>query len=379
MKIIHIKGKDKATTLGGLYEEYGSNFEILSESENKTSGFFGLFSKSEYSAKVMIKQETKDNKNELDLLLKGLGEDVSNKATETKVVESKEVPMNDSALEMFMSLKNQMDGLQNFIKTSTQKDNEQSSELKMKLEKFLSKELISNEVTEEIISKLSNDPDLREVLSAIELFIREQSKAEKKELSKTLVFIGSTGVGKTTTIAKIASSLIMNSNKEVVLFTADTYRIAAVDQLNTYADILNVPVEVIYPEDNIKAKLRKWKDADHIFIDTAGRSHRNEEHVEDLKVLLESIPDKETFVVLNANMPFQDMKDIIDTYSGIEKELEFIITKTDETSCIGNILNVMHYTKKPIRYITHGQRVPSDFETFSTDKFISDLIGKVEI
>ena len=111
-------------------------------------------------------------------------------------------------------------------------------------------------------------------------------------------FIGPTGVGKTTTIAKIVSDLKLNHKLKVALITADTYRIAAVEQLTTYAAILDIPVSVVYSPDEMKAAIEQYKDYDHVLIDTAGRSHLNEEQRQDLIDLLGAVEEKDVYLTL---------------------------------------------------------------------------------
>ena len=163
------------------------------------------------------------------------------------------------------------------------------------------------------------------------------------------------GVGKTTTLAKLTAKYVLEEQKKVVLFTADTYRIAAVEQLKTYADSLGVEIEVIYNEAELPKYIEKWRDIDYILIDTAGRSHKNEEQVKELKALMQHIESKQVFLVLNANTAARDVVTIVDTYAQAEAEFDLILTKLDETDEIGNVVNIAYYANKPIMYLTYGQ------------------------
>lgn len=133
---------------------------------------------------------------------------------------------------------------------------------------------------------------IRKIYSELEKSLREK---EGKDLAQIIFFIGSTGVGKTTTLAKLTAKYVLEEHKKVVLFTADTYRIAAVEQLKTYADILGVEIEVIYNEAELPQYIEKWKHMDYILIDTAGRSHKNEEQVKELKALMKNVEKNKCF------------------------------------------------------------------------------------
>lgn len=202
-------------------------------------------------------------------------------------------------------------------------------------------------------------------------------KDNKSKEAKSIVFLGTTGVGKTTTIAKLSSELIMNKGKKVGFITSDTYRIAAVEQLKTYAEILGSQVEVVYTIDDVKEKIKKLNLInDYIFFDTAGRSHKNEKNMEEIKELLKEIENPEIYLVISSTSNFEDIENIINTYSKFTK-FNIIFTKIDETDTIGTILNIAHKTKNKIAYVTVGQNVPSDIEKFSGEKIAKVLLGSM--
>ncbi len=173
-------------------------------------------------------------------------------------------------------------------------------------------------------------------LSNMENFDLDKPKTDK--FAKNIVFLGTTGVGKTTTIAKLSSNLIMKDGLKVGFITADTYRIAAVEQLKVYGEILGTDVEVVYTPDEVS------------------------ENIDKLKLINDLI--------------FFDTMDIIKTY---EKFVDFklIFTKIDETSTLGSILNISYLTKRKIAYITMGQNVPSDIERYSAEKIAKVLLGSM--
>lgn len=194
---------------------------------------------------------------------------------------------------------------------------------------------------------------------------------------RVIFFIGPTGVGKTTTIAKIASKYKMESNQKVAFITADTYRIAATEQLRVYANILDAPMSIVYSPDELNAAAAKIMDYDLIFVDTAGFSHKNETQREDMKRLINGLApeyDKEVYLVLSATTKYHDLLEIVDSYHEISA-FKLIFTKLDETTAYGNILNIKLYSGADLSYVTNGQNVPADLEVFHTQKIVKQLLG----
>lgn len=194
---------------------------------------------------------------------------------------------------------------------------------------------------------------------------------------KVVFFVGPTGVGKTTTIAKIASKFSVDDKKRVALLTADTYRIAAAEQLRTYANILEVPFRVIYTVEEIEMALRDFKDFDYILVDTAGHSHQNKAQKDNMSCFIHSVDglaEREVFLVVSATTKYRDLLSIADTYSEMT-DYKLIFTKLDETTSLGNLLNVKLHTGATISYVTCGQNVPDDIETFNPQKTVKQLLG----
>ena len=174
-----------------------------------------------------------------------------------------------------------------------------------------------------------------------------------------VALIGPTGVGKTTTIAKIASQYKFFAGKQVALISVDTYRMAAIEQLRTFARIAAIQLEVVYQPKDMPLAIRKHSDKDLIVIDTAGRSHRDSEKMEELAVFMEAANPTEIHLTLSAGTKFRDLLDIIDRFGAVQSNF-ILITKLDETSNFGNILNLTHQRPKPFSMLTIGQNVPDD-------------------
>ncbi len=197
-----------------------------------------------------------------------------------------------------------------------------------------------------------------------------------KSSQKIIFLVGPTGVGKTTTLAKLAAQVVLSGNYDVGLVTSDTYRIAAVEQLRTYSDILKVPLEVIYTEEDMYKALVTFKDKDVIFVDTTGRNHREIKEDDEIFSIMNSINNKEIYLLLSLNTDFTALKSIVKHYSFIDS-FKIIFTKLDESETMGNILNIKYLTNKPVSYITTGQDVPNDIEILDKNKIVSYLLGEV--
>ncbi|ARK30982.1 flagellar biosynthesis protein FlhF [Halalkalibacter krulwichiae] len=192
---------------------------------------------------------------------------------------------------------------------------------------------------------------------------------------RVINLVGPTGVGKTTTIAKLAAHFVMKKQKKVALITTDTYRIAAVDQLKTYAKILNIPLEVAYSIDDFKNALEQFRHYDLVLVDSAGRNFRNPLYVEELNKLIDFNKNTETYLVLSLTSKYGDMKDILNQFHLIPIH-KVILTKKDETSTYGAMLNIPMEMGKGIAYVTNGQNVPDDLIEASTP-FLLDCLFEV--
>lgn len=198
-----------------------------------------------------------------------------------------------------------------------------------------------------------------------------------KKGPKVVYFIGPTGVGKTTTIAKLASKLSVEQKKKIALLTADTYRIAAAEQLRTYASILEVPFRVIYTTAEIQSAFSDFKDYDYILVDTAGHSHNNVELHSNMKEMIDAADEsieKEVYLVVSATTKYRDLISIADSYKEMT-DYHLIFTKLDETTTLGNLLNLKLYTGASMSYVTCGQNVPDDIAEFNAQETVKLLLG----
>lgn len=300
------------------------------------------------------------------------------------------------------AIEEKLDSLQSLLEQQLQKPEEDKEEKTGKEEEkkeetetdkfmhLLHDTMLDNEVDEkyaqEIIDEIEqiNKPNipfdyaLANTYQKMILKFGKPSGIEPAESGIKLVFfIGPTGVGKTTTIAKIASKFRVDEKKKVALLTADTYRIAAAEQLRTYANILEVPFRVIYTVEEIRKAIEDFRDYDYILIDTAGHSHQNSTQKENMSNFIHSVDDKvekEVHLVLSATTKYRDLISIADSYREMA-DYKLIFTKLDETTTLGNLLNLRLYTGASLSYVTHGQNVPDDIEDFNPQKTVKRLLG----
>ncbi len=189
---------------------------------------------------------------------------------------------------------------------------------------------------------------------------------------KAVALIGPTGVGKTTTIAKLAAHFALVEKKRVALLTMDTYRIAAVEQLKIYSQILDIPVGVAYSQAEVAPVVAQYADYDLLLIDTAGRSQKNIMQVGELKFLLDTV-GCETHLVLSAQTKERDMIEAAQRFAAARVD-SIIFSKLDETDSYGTLLNVADRTGIPLSYLTMGQKVPEDLEPAEGGKLASLLV-----
>ncbi|WP_100373188.1 flagellar biosynthesis protein FlhF [Bacillus sp. FJAT-45037] len=193
---------------------------------------------------------------------------------------------------------------------------------------------------------------------------------------KVVNIVGPTGVGKTTTIAKIAAEFVLKKHKKVALITTDTYRIAAVEQLKTYAKILNIPIEVAYSVEDFKKAKEQFQHYDVLLVDSAGRNFRNKLYVEELSKVIDFNQEAETLLVLALTSKYEDMKQIIGQFSLIPIK-QVIFTKQDETSSYGACINVPFEFGLGVAYVTNGQNVPDDMIEATAERLIQPILKGV--
>lgn len=191
---------------------------------------------------------------------------------------------------------------------------------------------------------------------------------------RVFAFVGPTGVGKTTTIAKLAATYSLRKEKRVALVTADTYRIAAVDQLKRYAEILRLPLEVVFTPEDLSAALVRQREADLVLVDTAGRSPRQGLHLAELRSLLANCPEIQTVLVVSATTKPDDLEQVYERFRPLAPD-QLLFTKLDETASVGSLINLVERAQMPVGYVTTGQNVPDDLEVAQPERLVELVLG----
>ncbi|CCJ32614.1 flagellar biosynthesis protein FlhF [Caloramator australicus] len=274
--------------------------------------------------------------------------------------------------------------LKNMVENLVKNNNKETKGTKKSQKIRIKENLLNNDVPEEIIENIIesikkengdgkiNAKNLEKLLIK---YTKELIKEDDKTDSRVQAFVGPTGVGKTTTVAKLASLYSLYKNKKVGLITIDTYRIGAVEQLKAYAEILNIPFGVIYSIKDIPNVLNQMKECDIILVDSTGRSSKNAMQIAETKKFIEEIKPDKISLVLSVTTKQRDIKSIVENYKMLDYN-NIILTKLDETDIYGSILTAAYYSKKPISYITVGQNVPDDIEEANSDKLIKLVLGE---
>jgi flagellar biosynthesis protein FlhF len=209
----------------------------------------------------------------------------------------------------------------------------------------------------------------RQVVSALASMIPQAGpERARRKKSRVVALVGPTGVGKTTTIAKLAAIHKLVNGQEVGLISADTYRIGAIEQLRTFAGIADIPMEVVYKPSELPAALRKFRSKDIVFVDTVGRSQRSRKDLTDLAKFVGAADPDETHLVVNASTNLKTAEDIVDQFK-LVKPNRLLFSKLDEAVTYGPLLSLVHRHHIPLSYVTTGQAVPDDIRTVDAAQF----------
>lgn len=265
-----------------------------------------------------------------------------------------------------MANENKNDGLNDGYKNyrSFLEENDISKEfLKYILETLKEKSIEDNEINKDLLKEIICD------------YIKNDLCEEEVITNKVIAFVGPTGVGKTTTIAKLAGKYTLIHKKKVGLITVDTYRIGAVEQLKTYAEIMNIPFKVVFDMKEMEETIESMSDCDTIFVDTTGRSSKNLMQLQELRAFVTKSKAEKVFLVLSSTTKPKDVTSIIEGYK-IMKYNGLIITKLDETTTYGSMLTMIHKAQVPLTYITTGQNVPQDILNIKKEGLLKIILGE---
>ncbi len=190
---------------------------------------------------------------------------------------------------------------------------------------------------------------------------------------RVVALIGPTGVGKTTTIAKLAANSRLRDRRRVGLLTLDTYRIAAVDQLRTYAEIIELPLAVASTPEEVTAALDRMKDLEFVLVDTAGRSPRNEQQLQELRTMLAAIQPDETHLVMSCSSSAKQLLQTAEMFAAVDYS-HILLTKLDEALSLGSLVSLAQARQVPYSYLTTGQNVPDDIEIAESVRLCEQIL-----
>ncbi len=389
MTINKFTGKTKEEAIECAKQAFGPNAVIMNIKEIKPKGLFGIFKSSTYEVTAAMDEKKQTQTITTSQLARTtLPGKIDYKADEeikmpsfapksaSETLKPTPAPAAPKAAEQTSDIEQEIKELDSiakmmestFDKPQNKEPSKPQSAQELKFVRILYKTLLDNEVDEKYINQILDEIEkflrpgnsLDVILSNVyqKLILRfgqpETIKVNGKK-PRVVFFVGPTGVGKTTTIAKIASKFKVNYNKNIAFITADTYRIAT----------------------ELNSAVAEYEQADVIFVDTAGFSHKNETQRNDMRALLAGLSpeyEKSVYLVLSATTKYRDLISIIDSYKDID-DYKLIFTKLDETSSYGNLLNIKLYSDAGISYVTNGQNVPDDIEVFDTQKIVKQLLG----
>lgn len=380
--------------------ELGEGVVVMNVKNVKKKGFLAFLKPPLVEVTVALEEESEKYTAAVSAINSVIASSQSREAEQAKGAVP--APAETAVKKESSAIEEKLDSLQLLLEQQLQKPEEDKEEKEAKAEepkeetetdkfmKLLHRTMLDNEVDEkyagEIIEEIGelNKPNLPFDYALANIYQKMILKFGKpngvtpaRNGIKLVFFIGPTGVGKTTTIAKIASKFRVDEKKKVALLTADTYRIAAAEQLRTYANILEVPFRVIYTVEELEKAMEDFRDYDYLLVDTAGHSHQNTTQKDNMSDFIHAVDDKvekEVYLVLSATTKYRDLISIADSYKEMA-DFKLIFTKLDETTTLGNLLNLRLYTGASLSYVTYGQNVPDDIEDFNPQKTVKRLLG----
>lgn len=376
-KSLTISGKSYEDVREKLYSMYGTNYKIENEKTSLKGGFLGLFSKKQITVYYRV--------------LTGESETLQEKSEPVSKLSSSDIALaasikkeGQNISQMFQQLQYQMEEIKSNTSQNVHSSIQKIEELLLENEfphSYVS--FISSKIKKELSLDKLNDFDY--VQKKVVDYIGESISIAPQMYSKLphiIVLVGPTGVGKTTTLSKLAAGLIINAKKEgrtppvIRLITIDHTRVGAEEQLRKFGDLMYVKVEKAESAEDLSQIIKNCRDCvDYILIDSSGYSPNDYKNIANMREIL-NLPENllDTYLVVAASTKASDLVKIIDNFSSFSFN-SVIVTKCDETISYGNILGVLHEKNKAISYITNGQKVPRDIKRATVLDFLRSLSG----
>ncbi|MCG4579434.1 flagellar biosynthesis protein FlhF [Clostridium cochlearium] len=356
--------------------EMGQDAVIISQRKVKRPGISGFFRKKVLevtaAAESSNSKRESENYNAVKQLLENSIDRKKEEPAENNLDNSNG---NKEILKEIEEMKNVVTSfIDNAYKGNVEEEKEEIKEIKS----LLKDNDVSEDIVEKILKVLNGLENKEQLMEKTKEFIENTVKVSSEDLKGAVVLVGPTGVGKTTTIAKLAGRLSLVEKKKVGLITVDTYRIGAVDQLKTYADIMGIPFKVVFSINDMEEAIENMKNCEVVLVDTTGRSSKNVMQISELRAFIEKVNSDNIHLVISSTTKNRDIDNIVEGYKTLGYN-NVIITKLDETTTYGSILNIVNSTKKPISFITTGQNVPDDIRAITPKEISSLILGEDNI
>lgn len=405
MRVKRFTGDNVADTMSKIKRELGSDAVILQTRQIKEGGFLGFFARTKVEITAAIEERPLGTKvaGLMEEPVQSVNTDVIKKAYEAYREKENEYAREKSLKEINsgqnMAEKNFLESTQSEIKEMhsmlkeinrliTKEKGEIQEDIPEPFERwtdFLLDRGISPELSHHLLGKIKNEipqeqwnnngavlEKLRKQIA--DLCVNTETIRPRKSRTTVVALVGPTGVGKTTTIGKLAAGFSIIERRKVALVTADTYRVAAVEQLKTFGEIIGVPVEVVMTPDGLKEAIQSHSDKELIFIDTAGRSPHHELHMSELEAFLNKAKPDLTMLVMSVTTNLADQIRVYDRFKVLSTHL--ILTKLDECYSLGAVLDLLVKVKLPVAYLTNGQNVPDDIDAATPEKLARCILGE---
>lgn len=378
MRVRRFVGDNVAETMGKVKRELGSEAVILQTREFREGGFFGFFGKNKVEITAAIEENPVASTPP-----KHYGSFPEEKKMTKEGMDPRSSEHSAALEEEIKSMRLILEKMNKYMEGMEEKSIWPQTLLKWA--DYLKERGINDHLINRLLRQVQQGLPEKEwgdnsrVFKRIEENVRQicsQTGPIQPGIDKPRIvaLIGPTGVGKTTTIGKLAAGFSIIDKRKVALITADTYRVAAVEQLKTFGEIIGVPVEVVMTPAGLREALDLHADKELIFIDTAGRSPHHELHMAELSAFLDQAKPDFTMLVMSATTQFADQLQIYQRFEDFTTH--FIFTKLDETSSVGSMINLLGQTTLPTAYLTNGQNVPDDIEVATPERMTYYVLGE---